>query len=330
MHRIRPDVSAAMVVALPFLGPPPPPQRLALISFRQGWGPLPPGPPPPLPWTPSPPRSSKSLPPPPPFLSSSPSPSPSSGRAICRVVGDAIALLPGRPVRLTIGPQIQIQIQTPFSFLPPASPPPPPPSHIGELAPMALCDTHVAGCGEHLPARGLRDDRIPGTDQAGRGGRHGQKLHSGFPPPPPRQGDARGSADARSSADAGLSWQKVQGREANRRRHRLTEPTTKALCHPCPLSPRRRGQQAVYLPGPASSKVTKALRGHWGALPMMMMMMMRCCPILLVRGVLESGYLVRIPIRTFSPPPPQPPPAAPQRPPDPCPPPPLNRPHRNF
>ena len=74
-------------------------------------------------------------------------------------------------------------------------PPPPPPSksHIGELAPMALCDIHVAGCGEHLPAWGLRDDRIPGTDQAVRGGRHGQKLHSGFPP---RQVDARGSTDA--------------------------------------------------------------------------------------------------------------------------------------
>ena len=75
-------------------------------------------------------------------------------------------------------------------------------SHIGELAPMALCDIHVAGCGEHLPAWGLRDDRIPGTDQAVRGGRHGQKLHSGFPP---RKVDARGSADARSSTDACLS-----------------------------------------------------------------------------------------------------------------------------
>ena len=69
---------------------------------------------------------------------------------------------------------------------------------------MALCDIHVAGCGEHLPAWGLCDDRIPGTDQAVRGGRHGQTLHSGFPPPP-RQGDARGSADARSSADVCLS-----------------------------------------------------------------------------------------------------------------------------
>ena len=29
--------------------------------------------------------------------------------------------------------------------------------------PQALCDIHVAGCGEHLPAWGLRDDRIPGT-----------------------------------------------------------------------------------------------------------------------------------------------------------------------
>ena len=55
-------------------------------------------------------------------------------------------------------------------------------SHIGELAPMALCDIHVAGCGEHLPAWGLCDDRILGTDQAVRGGRHGQKLHCGFPP----------------------------------------------------------------------------------------------------------------------------------------------------
>ena len=50
--------------------------------------------------------------------------------------------------------------------------------------------------------------------------------------PPPRQGDARGSADARSSTDACLSWQKVQRREANRRRHRLTELTTKTLCQP--------------------------------------------------------------------------------------------------
>ena len=35
---------------------------------------------------------------------------------------------------------------------------------------MALCDIHSAGCGEHLPAWGLRDDRIPGTDQAVKGG----------------------------------------------------------------------------------------------------------------------------------------------------------------
>ena len=96
---------------------------------------------------------------------------------------------------------------------------------------MALCDIHVAGCGEHLPAWGLRDDRIPGTDQAVRGRRHGQQLLSGSPP---RKVDARGSADAYSSTDACLSQQKVQRREANRRRHRLTKPTTKALCHPPP------------------------------------------------------------------------------------------------
>ena len=91
------------------------------------------------------------------------------------------------------------------------------------------------------PAWGLRDDRIPGTDQAVRGGRHGQKLHSGFPP---RQGNARGSADARSSADACLSWQKVQRREANRRRHRPTEPTTRALCRtPPPPDGPFRGRQ---------------------------------------------------------------------------------------
>ena len=53
-------------------------------------------------------------------------------------------------------------------------------------------------------------------------------------PPPQRQGGARGGADARSSGDAGLSQQKVQRREANRCRHRLTEPTTKALCQPPP------------------------------------------------------------------------------------------------
>ena len=70
---------------------------------------------------------------------------------------------------------------------------------------MALCDIHVAGCGEDLPAWGVRDDCIPGTDQSVKGGCHGQKLHSAFPP---RQLDAHGSADA--------------------------EPTTKALCQPPP------------------------------------------------------------------------------------------------
>ena len=114
---------------------------------------------------------------------------------------------------------------------------------------MALCDIPVAGCGEHPPAWGLRDDRIPGTAQAVRGGRHGQKLHSGCPP---RQGDARSSADTPSSVDACLSEQKVQGAKANRRRHRLTEPTTKALCQPpppCPpnLLPTEKGRRQLQL-----------------------------------------------------------------------------------
>ena len=73
---------------------------------------------------------------------------------------------------------------------------------------MALYDIHIAGCGEHLPAWGLRDDRIPGTDQAVRGGSHGLKLHCGFPP---RQVDARGSADARSSADAACHSRRFKG-----------------------------------------------------------------------------------------------------------------------
>ena len=100
-------------------------------------------------------------------------------------------------------PVLLIRAQCPRPALPRKCDPPPvllqrstSKSHIGELAPMALCDIHVAGCGEHLPAWGPRDDRIRGTDQAVRGGRHGQKLHSGFPP---RKVDARSSADARLS-----------------------------------------------------------------------------------------------------------------------------------
>ena len=122
-------------------------------------------------------------------------------------------------------------------------------SHIGELAPMALCDIHVAGCGEHLPAWGLHDDRIPGTDQAVRGGHHGQKLHSGFPP---RKVDARSRADAGSSTDACLLQQKFERREANRRRHRLTEPTTKALCQTPPPPTQvwiQRGSECVRARG---------------------------------------------------------------------------------
>ena len=66
-------------------------------------------------------------------------------------------------------------------------------------------------------------------------------------PPPQGQGDARGSADAGSSADACLSQQKVQRREANGRCHRLTEPTPKALCQPPPPLPSRKHRPAVAL-----------------------------------------------------------------------------------
>ena len=68
-------------------------------------------------------------------------------------------------------------------------PPPPPPFTLRVVVSTSQSGVFV-----------MTADR--GTDQAVRGGRHGQKLHSGFPP---RQGDACGSADARSSADACLS-----------------------------------------------------------------------------------------------------------------------------
>ena len=80
---------------------------------------------------------------------------------------------------------------------------PPPPyttskSHIGELAPMALCDIHVAGTSQPgvFVMTAYRARIRPSGEDA-----HGQKLHSGFPP---RKVDARGSADARST-DACLS-----------------------------------------------------------------------------------------------------------------------------
>ena len=96
-------------------------------------------------------------------------------------------------------------------------------------------------------AKGRTGDR-PGPRK---GATTGRNVTQGVVPPPPssaigrscildshpRAGDARSSADARSSTDACLSSQKVQGREANRRRHRPTEPTTKALCQTPPLLP---------------------------------------------------------------------------------------------
>ena len=119
-------------------------------------------------------------------------------------------------------------------------------SHIGELAPMALCDIHVAGCGEHRPAWGLRDDRMPGTDQAVRGGRHGQKLHSGCPP---RKVDARGSADAC------LSWQKVQ------RRERPIGAATGQQSHPQGLVPTPPPPPQTSPVSPSGFPVTGAQKG---------------------------------------------------------------------
>ena len=89
------------------------------------------------------------------------------------------------------------------------------------------------------PPRGLRDDRIPGTDQAVRGGRHGHKLHSGSPP---RQGDAR------RSTKYGCLLVIAEGSRANRRRHRLTEPTTKALCQPAPPPKTKQGRLSPLVP----------------------------------------------------------------------------------
>ena len=80
------------------------------------------------------------------------------------------------------------------------------PTHNPQTPPsIHLTGRCVTNCTWHIsapPPPPPPHDRIPGTDQAVRGGRHGQKLHSGFPP---RQVDARGCADARSSTDACLS-----------------------------------------------------------------------------------------------------------------------------
>ena len=106
-------------------------------------------------------------------------------------------------------PTDQLKPRPPAGPPPPAAPPPPPRVlknswGVGRIKtgcsrpPVGYNGTRVGGpsLGEPPPAL------IPGTDQAVKGGRHGQKLHSEFPP---RKVDARGSADARSSTDACLS-----------------------------------------------------------------------------------------------------------------------------
>ena len=80
---------------------------------------------------------------------------------------------------ITAGPMVPYSHRTISQSQNSTSSLPPPP---GELAPMALCDIHVAGCGEHLPAWGLCDDRIPGTDQAVRGGPMGSSCILDSPP----------------------------------------------------------------------------------------------------------------------------------------------------
>ena len=74
------------------------------------------------------------------------------------------------------------------------------------------------------------------------------KLLGPRPPPP------SGSADARSSADACLSWQRAQGREANRRRHRPTEPTPKALCQSPPPPPLLSSDVPLRPPPPSAPR----------------------------------------------------------------------------
>ena len=81
--------------------------------------------------------------------------------------------------------------------------------------------------------------------------------------PPQGQGDACGSADARGSTDACLSWQKVQRREANRRRRRLTEPTTKALCQTPPLQPKTVAHPSGVTHWLAAAPVCGSVGSEW-------------------------------------------------------------------
>ena len=132
---------------------------------------------------------------------------------------------------------------------------------------MALCDSHVAGCGEHLPAWGLRDDRIPGTAQAVRGGRHGQKLHSGFPPRGRWMPAAvRMPAVVRMPA---CHSRRFKGERPNRRRHRPNEPTTKALCQTPPLYASLPQVQNTIQPGKYMQSVSTILAGKDVYVPLM-------------------------------------------------------------
>ena len=64
----------------------------------------------------------------------------------------------------------------------------------------ALCQTPPSHCVVRTSQPGVFGmTAYRGTDQAVRGGRHGQKVHSGCPP---GRGDARGSANACLSSTA--------------------------------------------------------------------------------------------------------------------------------
>ena len=122
-----------------------------------------------------------------------------------------------------------------------------------------------------------------------------------------------------------MGRRKVQGREANRRRHRLTEPTTKALCQPPPpkavmlccmpttgrradmqkgLTPRVRFASAFFTPPFASSlfPILSAVMRLWG----------RCNPVAVLHRVSPppvslTSFFASLPsIRPYPPPPPGP------------------------
>ena len=92
-----------------------------------------------------------------------------------------------------------------------------------------------------------------------------RKLHSGSPPPPPNPGRWMPAAARRPACHG----RRFKGREANRRRHRPTEPTTKALCQTPPaqaISPPCPDVAVVFVAGPLSAgmNIAEACRLYFG------------------------------------------------------------------